>query len=301
MQEIGLDYLCEAAALGSMRLASDKLGVAVSTISRQVSQLERDFGLPLFERGRRSIRLTAAGQLALEYHKARIADHEALINRMRELQESRTGEVHLAVGEGFLGLAFSEAIDEFQALYPGVMVTIQSGSSAEVMETIAQDDAHIGLVFNPEVHPKIRARASVGQPLMLICAPTHPLAAETQIDFATLASYPLCLPPRNFRIRLALAEVEAREQCWLQAKLVTSSIQAMRGAAKFGTLATILPPISVLSELEAGELVARPIRGKLAETRIELVHRLSRKLDGPPGRMMALLETKVKNWRARTS
>ena len=57
-----LRYLAETASLGSMRAASEKLDVAVSSISRQIAQLEADIGLPLIERGRRSIKLTEAGE-----------------------------------------------------------------------------------------------------------------------------------------------------------------------------------------------------------------------------------------------
>ena len=51
MQGNALYYFHEAARLGSMRLASDKIGVAVSSISRQIAQLERDMGVALIERG----------------------------------------------------------------------------------------------------------------------------------------------------------------------------------------------------------------------------------------------------------
>ncbi len=296
MLEIGLSYLHEAASLGSMRLASDRLGVAVSTISRQIAQLEREFGLPLFERGRRTIQLTAAGRIAVEFHRSRVADLEALFNRLRELQDSRVGEVTLAVGEGFLGKVFSEAIGEFQRQYPGVIVTLLTGSSSDVMELVAEDAAHIGLAFNPEIHPRVRSRASVSQPLMLICSPDHPAAREREISFADLSRYQLGLPPRGYRIREALEEALSREHVRLQIQLVSASIQGLRGAAHYGGLPTLLPPIALLSDLEDEELVALPIRGQLTDTRIELIHRLGRRLDGAPGRLLALLDAKVRSW-----
>ena len=67
MLDNALSYFFEAANLGSMRLASEKIGVAVSSISRQISQLELELGTPLIERGRRSIRLTEAPGCAAIY------------------------------------------------------------------------------------------------------------------------------------------------------------------------------------------------------------------------------------------
>src|SRR3546814_280979 len=100
MWDNALHYFYEAASLGSMRLASDKIGVAVSSISRQIAQLEAEMGIALIERGRRSIRLTEAGKLAYDYHKNQLADREALMNQLQELREVKTGRIDLAVGEG---------------------------------------------------------------------------------------------------------------------------------------------------------------------------------------------------------
>ncbi|MBW8077744.1 MAG: LysR family transcriptional regulator, partial [Gallionella sp.] len=65
LSDAKLRYLAEAAALGSMHAASEKLDVAVSSISRQIAQLESELGLPLIERGRRALKLTQAGEMAV--------------------------------------------------------------------------------------------------------------------------------------------------------------------------------------------------------------------------------------------
>ncbi len=71
----------------------------------------------------------------------------------------------------------------------------------------------------------------------------------------------------------------------------------MREMAKKGRFVTVLPPISVLAELEEGTLVARPlIDTDLEHTRIGLIHRLGRQLNGPPGRLLGLLEKRVRTW-----
>lgn len=113
-----LYYFHEAARLGSMRLASDKIGVAVSSISRQIAQLERDMGVALIERGRRSIRMTEAGQLAYEYYQGCVANEEAFMNRLHEHRQMKAGKVSIAVGEGFLGGFFSKVLEEFRASTP---------------------------------------------------------------------------------------------------------------------------------------------------------------------------------------
>ena len=118
MWDNAFNYFYEAASLGSMRLASEKIGVAVSSISRQISQLETVMGVTLIERGRRSIRLTEAGQLVFDFHREQLADREGLLNRLQELREVKTGHIQLAIGEGFIGNAFARTIDQFQRRNP---------------------------------------------------------------------------------------------------------------------------------------------------------------------------------------
>ncbi len=297
MWDTALHYFYEAARLGSMRLAADKIGVAVSSISRQIAQLETEMGIALIERGRRSIRLTEAGRLAFEYHRNQLAGREALMNQLQDLRELRTGHIGLAVGEGFLGGAFTTIIDSFRRRNPGISVAVTVGTTAELEQMVLEDEAHIGLIRHTSSEPKIRTRASVAQPLMVICAPAHPAASCEILTLADLARYDLCLPPKGFRIRTILHDAEKRAQIWLAPKLVTTSLQMMRDTAAAGGAVTVLPRLSVLAEIEAGTLVARPIGdAALEHTTISLIHRLGRQLDGAPARLLAILETKLKTW-----
>ncbi|WP_016745363.1 LysR family transcriptional regulator [Rhizorhabdus wittichii] len=297
MWDNAFQYFYEAASLGSMRLASDKIGVAVSSISRQISQLEAAMGVALIERGRRSIRLTDAGRLVFDFHRDQMADREGLMNRLQELREVKTGHISMAIGEGFLGNAFAHTLDQFQRRNPGIAVTVHSCSSSEVVRMVLEDEAHVGMILHITDEPKIRTRVSVSQPLTVLCAPSHPAAALHAVTMEDLARYALCLPPKGFRIRSQLAQAERRARVMLEPMLVTTSIQMMRDVAKAGRAVTVLPRISAVTELAEGSLVARPLLDpELEHSSVSLIHRLGRQLDGAPARMLSLLENNLKTW-----
>lgn len=297
MWDNALQYFFETANMGSMRLASDKIGVAVSSISRQISQLEADLGIALIERGRRSIRLTEAGELAFEYHRNQLADREALMTRIQELREVKTGRIDLAIGEGFFGPQFTELIENFQRRNPGITINVSSCASSEIIRMILDDQAHIGMILHTTSEPKIRTRAAVAQPLMMLCAPEHPAAQMEALTIADLSKFKVCLPPSGFLIRSTLHHAEKRAQVWIEPCLVTNSIQMMREIAKAGRALTVLPRISALAELEEGSLVARPLLDDAIEhSTVSLIHRLGRQLEGAPARLMSILETKLKSW-----
>ena len=299
--DTGLHYFYEAANLGSMRLASDKIGVAVSSISRQIAQLEAEMGVALIERGRRTIRLTEAGQLVHQYHKDQLASREALANRLQELREIKSGRVDLAVGEGFLGRAFTQVLEQFQARNPGITISVTAASTSDVERMILEDEAHIGMILNTTTEPKIRVRASIVQPLQVYCAPSHPLAASASLTLAELAGHDLVLPPMGFRIRQALSVAEKRAHVYLEPKLTTTSIAVMRELAKGGRMVCVLPQVATIAETQEGSLVARPLRdGELEQSTLSLIHRLGRQLDGAPARLLTILETKLRSWTEST-
>lgn len=167
---------------------------------------------------------------------------------------------------------------------------------------VLQDEVHIGMIWQVTDEPKIRTRLSVGQPLTVLCAPDHPVAALDSVRMADLENYTLCLPPRGFQIRLSLAQAERRARVMLEPMVVTSSIHMMRDLAKAGRAVTVLPRISALTELKEGSLVARPLRDtELEHSAVSLIHRLGRQLDGAPARLLSLLENNLKTWCSQPS
>jgi DNA-binding transcriptional LysR family regulator len=295
--ENALAYFYEAANLGSMRLASEKIGVAVSSISRQITQLEQELGVALIERARRSIRLTEAGRMTLDYYRDQVADREALMNRLRDLRELKTGRIELAVGEGFLGRSFIELIDGFQRRNPGITVSVLSGTTSEIVRMVLEDEVHLGMILHTSNEPKLRTRTSVAQPLMVLCSPKHEAAALPSLTLGDLQRYKLCLPPKGFRIRHLLNDAEKRAQTWLDPSVVTSSLHMMRELVRAGRMITVLPRIAAVAELEEGTLVARPLlEAELEHVTVSLIHRLGRQLDGAPARLLGQLETKLKTW-----
>src|SRR5215213_7095298 len=74
MQIHRLRLLRAVAQAGSFSAAATELSYATSSVSEQVTALEREVGLPLLERRRRGVRPTAAGALLLEHAERILAE-----------------------------------------------------------------------------------------------------------------------------------------------------------------------------------------------------------------------------------
>ncbi|NKJ42416.1 LysR family transcriptional regulator [Novosphingobium sp. SG720] len=297
MSEAGMRYLLEALNAGSMRAAGDRLNVAPSSISRQIAQLESQYGLALIEKGRRGVRLTHAGEIVIAHYRNQLADREALRSKLEELRSVRTGHVTAAIGEGFAGKSFTGLVSQFSEQNPQIRLDILTGSTQEILRMIADDEAHFGLVFSTPNDMKIHVRAVIAQPLMAIMRPDHPFAQKSTVTIAELATAPLCLPPASFRIRQILGTAEANSKVYLQPLITSNSIHVMQDAVRAGTALAILPQISVWSELIEGTMVSVPISDdSIEETTTSLVLRSGRQLEGAPLRLLKRIEAQLRQW-----
>jgi DNA-binding transcriptional LysR family regulator len=293
VHDLNLRYLYEAAKMGSMRAAADNLGVAVSSVSRQISQLEAELGLGLIEHGRRNIKLTETGILLVEHYSEQLRLNEAFDARLSDIKGLRTGRIHLAIGEGFIGEPLSGLLVRFNAKHPGLFINVHmSASSNEVVRLVAEDDAHLGLVFQSSDDPRIRVLASVRQPLCAIMRSSHPLAGHKLLKLADLQSYRLCLPESSFRTRQLLQTAESDERVSLQPVVTSNSITLLKSLLESGEFFTLLPVLAVSKEVENRQFSAVPIDSSaLQDAAVQLISRLGRRLPPAPLRMLSALTT----------
>jgi DNA-binding transcriptional LysR family regulator len=290
-----LRYLVEAAALGSMRAAGDKLEVAVSSISRQIANLEQELGLLLIERGRRSIKLTEAGELALQYYRESIAHREALDSSFQALRGLRGGKIQLAIGEGFVS-ALSSLLQKFVTKNAGVLLSVSTASTLDVIRNVVDDEAHIGLVFHAPADPRLSVRCSIPQPIKLIVHPENLLAKATSVTLKQLSDQRLCMPESGFRIRHIVNMAEAQERVSLSPRISTNSLHLLREMVKSGEYVTLLPEIAAISEIKSRELVSIPVDSSaLQSTSVNVVCRLGRALPMAPAALLPLLESALRN------
>jgi DNA-binding transcriptional LysR family regulator len=274
-----LRYLYEAVRGGTMRAASEKLNVAPSSISRQIAQLEEELGIPLIERSRRTLKLTEAGEIAINYFRELTTQQEAFVSQLRDLRGLKGGTVRLAVGEGFIGDLLLEVLRGFMEQYPSIQITMRTAGTNEVVALVLEDDAHIGMVFQAVPDAKIRIRASSDQPLKVILRPDHPLSGRSSLTIADLAGERLGVPERSFRIRQILSSAESEDHVFLTPTLTSNSLLVLKEFARSGSGITILPSIAAHSEINAGVLCAVPINHPLLRhTSASVITRLGRQL-----------------------
>lgn len=293
MNRLNFKYLYEAAKLGSMRAAADKLGVAVSSISRQIAQLEAELDVPLIEHGRRQVMLTEAGELTLRHYSEQLQQQEEFESQLADLKSLKSGRIKLAIGEGFVGEALSRIITRFTTRHAGVSLTVHmADSSNEVVRMVCEDEAHLGLVFNTTDDPRIRTQISTPQPLCAIVHRSHHLASRKSVTLSELASYRVCLLDSSLRTRQLLRQAEVAEGITLDPAVSSNSIGLNRDLVLSGEFVTLVSVLAVSQDIAKGELVAIPLDNPVLQelTPVTLVCRRGRRLAPGPVQLLLMLD-----------
>ena len=286
--DASLKYLYMSVRLGTMRAAADALGISPSSISRQISNLEKKLGVELVEKRSHKVRLSQAGQFVYEYYKERLVHKEVLLTNLDDLKGMRKGHYTLAVSEGFISTMLFNTLAAYATAYPGVRLDIITPSTQEIISMVSEDLAHIGFIFETPPDPRIRVKFVIDQSHKAIMSNTHPLAKQDSVNLRDLAKFPLILPKQEFRIRHALSIVEQAQGIRLQPTIATNSILLMRELVKHMEGVSIISELSVNDELDSGNIVALPINDEeLQDGKIDVITRLGRVL---PAGAQAILD-----------
>lgn len=290
VQDHRLRYLSLAAQQGSMRAAADLLGIAPSSISRQIGQLERDLKIDLVEKGSHKIRLTEAGQLLITFHETRVAEHRDLLERLSELRNTSSDTVRVASGEGLLTPAMMASLVGVARQHPQAALDMTIAPSSEVQQLVLSDAAEIGVVFETSDHVRLRVRSSISQPIQLLVRPDSPLADQTVVSLAEVARERLLMPGAAHRLSEIVHSVLRDHGFSVDAVIVSNSLGPILDGVRAGLGVALLPSILASRYISDGHLVARPVDcPDFAGTGVHIVSRIGRQLSLPAVSLLSAL------------
>ncbi len=285
-----LRYFDKVVRLGSIRRAAESLHVAASAISRQLASFEQELDTVLFEKAGRGLKLTPAGEIVAGHARAILSACDRLRLDVDDLQGLRRGHVRIWGVEGMLQSLVGKAATAFHKEFPAITVEVVVASTDRILQALIDDDADIGIPFNPPPHPGIRTCHKLVDSLRVVVAATHELAGREQVRLADLSGVSVAVPDQSFGVRhLVEAEYEAAG-IELRPAVVTNSIEMLRAFARSGLGCTFLTPLSVEHEKHGEGLVLVPIESaNLRAAHVDICVRADRTLPAAVAKMLEVL------------
>ncbi len=177
--------------------AAQRLAISQPPLTQHIKTLEAELGALLFNRTKRSVRITEAGSALLDEARRLIAQADGLRQVVQRADRGRSGYLRA----GFIpSSVFTDARRLYAKLsgaVPGVTVMWQEMSSTEQVEALLDDKIDIAFLHTPHPLPGLEARLIVRDPMVMALPDRHPLATRKRVSLRSFAGDDFILPLRH--------------------------------------------------------------------------------------------------------
>lgn len=265
-----LEIFSAVAEQGTMSEAARKLRISQSSVSQAVADIEREYGVLLFERYAHSLHLTHTGRTLLEYarqtlHLARETD--AFLRSATRQTELRVG-ASATVGSCVL----CPLLDRLQTATPGLRPWVVVSNSQEIQRLLLHNELDVGLVEGRTSHPDLVVRRAMEDELVLICGRNHPFFGRELLQPEELEGQTLILREEGSGTRAHWEDQLRRCGVTGVPGWVCTSPEAIRAAVIHGFGLSVLSRRQVREDLAAGRLWICPVEGLELRRSFSLVY-----------------------------
>lgn len=276
MRYVQLRAFHHVAICGGFSRAAEALFLTQPAISDQVRKLEEEYDVLLFNRHKKQVTLTRAGQQLLEITHRMFDTEQQALDLLSESRALRAGTLRIVADAAHHLL---HILGKFREKYPGIQVTVRAGNTESVITSLFAYDADIGVLGEvPEGRDfdilKLNSTA-----IIAFAAREHPFADRASVTLAELAKQSLIMRERGSKTRQKLETMAASQRVTLKPAIEAEGREAVReivasgagigfvSAAEFGKdgrlvpIAIDAPPMLMdealicLHERSAGKLV----------------------------------------------
>jgi DNA-binding transcriptional LysR family regulator len=254
--------------------AAERLRIAQPPLSRQIRDLDREIGTPLFERVPRGVELTPAGRAFLPEARLTLAQAERAQRSAQRAAKGETGRLRV----GFVEAAthsgiLPDVLSFFRAHLPSVGLSLFELDALRQAEAFQEGRIDVGLLHSPPLDAArwLRVEPIYREPVILALPKAHALASRARLTLGALAEETFVSFPR-------VVAPEMYDDIVARCRAAGFSPRIVQEAAGWHTLASLVSagvgvgfvPRSIAEFQQAG-VVYRPVRALDVEMSLSAV------------------------------
>jgi LysR family positive regulator for ilvC len=152
-----------------------------SALSRTIQRLESELGKPLFERDKRSVALTGAGEL-FRTHASDTLSRWQRFKQHLDVGPKLAGSISIFASVTACQSFLPRILDNFRRAYPEIHIKLETGYAADALSTLERGTVDVAVAALPDRIPaRLAARVVLHTPLVFV-APTSDCPVSDQIE-----------------------------------------------------------------------------------------------------------------------
>lgn len=181
--------------------AAEKLHFSQPTLSRHISELEKELGYELFVRTTRKVSLTEFGRYFLVEAKRLLRSYNQLLEQLTNLGKQSFGTITIGTPDLMTRSFLPAAIRAFNEKYPGVLIDVRIIEPGACMNLLKNKVIDLGFFVSTDVEiaqPTDTEVITVSTgDLLLICSHSHRLSNKTVVTAEDLSGERIYTTNRN--------------------------------------------------------------------------------------------------------
>jgi LysR family hca operon transcriptional activator len=259
-----LRYFVAVAEELNFTRAAQRLNTAQPSLSQQIKQLEADIGIPLLDRSKRHVALTAGGKVFLGEAREILAHVERAGQRAARAQQGESTELIVGVVPAAEIKILPKLIPLVERRLPGIRLVLRNLPSAEQKRLLATGSLDVGLLRGPLQDTRLTVEDVLWEKLVVGLPARHALARKKVVSVRQLNDHPFIMVSRKGSPELHDAIQAFCESSGLQPRVVqqADNVLGNLNMVRAGIGFALLPDYA--ASILPGGVVARPLAWNLA-------------------------------------
>lgn len=254
-----LEAFVQIVNLGTFTKASESLFVPQPTLSLRIQQLEKELNIQLFDRHRKNVSLTTAGDLFFIFATNTLQSLENIQSILKESNDAKNATLNIGFPYSY-GQIIAGLIPFFLKQMPQVKLSFFQTRSDQAIKAVKNRTQDICITLMEIPDTELAFELIVQQPIQFIVSPSHPLASNSQIELKNLSSESLILFKRNGAIGNIIESTFQQHKIPYRPYIETDNLQIIKSLVQTDQVATLLPQRLVADEILTGQLCAIPVK-----------------------------------------
>lgn len=250
-----LRYFIKVAETLNFSVASKELFITQSTLSQQISQMEKELDQKLFQRNSHEVVITEAGQTLLPLARETVNNADICVLKLQELKSLLAGELNIGVTFSFSSIA-TETLLEFLRKYPRVKMNVCYASMENLMDKLIRHELDFVLAFKPTVRDdRVESHVLFNNRLAAIVNKYHPIAKYKTVTLDEIRRFDFALPAKGMQARNAFEKILGQGHEF-NVRVEMNNVDMLFTVIRESNYVTVLSESTVTDERE---LVAVPL------------------------------------------
>ncbi len=255
-----LRSFCAAARHLSFAKAAAELHLTPPAVTMQIKELESVVGLPLFDRGAKTVSLTMTGEYLLVYARRVLATLKEAEDAVARLRGAETGRITI----GMVSTAkyfLPRLLARFRTEHRGVEMRLAVGNREQLVKQLHDNEVDLAVMGRPPRELDTRAEPFAAHPHSIVASAEHPLAQRREIAPSMLGAEEFIVREPGSGTRAAMEHFFREQHIAPPLVMEMASNETIKQAVIANMGLAFLSLHTAGMELETGQLVVLDVIG----------------------------------------